>query len=219
MSDKVRNILDILIVTGGTVAVSLLKSVYTGGEYVIGVDKGLEALDEADIAPDLVIGDFDSASEQIREKYMNSPGAVVLNPMKDLTDTHAAVEKAIELKPENITILGASGSRTDHLLGNISVLLMPLKNGINCVLLDEHNRIRLIDRSCAIKRCEQYGRYISLLPFGERAAGITLKGFVYELDRACISLGETIGISNELREEEGLITVEEGYLLVMETKD
>jgi thiamine pyrophosphokinase len=210
---------DILIVTGGTVGEKLLAETYTGNEYIIGVDKGLEILDKTGINPDLVIGDFDSAPEYIRAKYAARRGAIVLNPMKDLTDTHAAVEKAIELKPENITILGATGSRIDHLLGNISVLLLPLEKGINCVLLDEHNRIRLINKSCVIKKSEAYGKYISLLPFGERAAGITLKGFVYGLDNACISLGETIGISNELGEEEGLITVEEGYLLVMETKD
>jgi thiamine pyrophosphokinase len=211
--------LSVLIVTGGTVSNRLLSQTVTGKEYVIGVDKGLAALDGAGIKPDLVIGDFDSAPEYIRKKYMNSPGAVILNPMKDMTDTHAAVEKAIELKPESITILGATGSRIDHLLGNISVLLVPLKKGIDCVLQDEHNRIRLINKSCLIKRSDMYGQYISLIPFGERAAGITLRGFVYGLENACISLGETIGISNELREEEGLITVEEGYLLVMETKD
>jgi thiamine pyrophosphokinase len=208
-----------LIVSGGTVSVPLLESVYTGKEYVIGVDKGLEALDKTKIVPDLIIGDFDSANEYIRQKYMDSPNAVKLNPMKDLTDTHAAIEKAVELKPENITILGASGSRIDHLLGNISAMLLPVQSGIDCILLDEHNRIRLIEKSCVIRKSEQYGQYISLMPFGERACGITLKGFVYGLDNAVLSLGETIGISNELREEEGLITVEEGYLLVMETKD
>jgi thiamine pyrophosphokinase len=211
--------LSVLIVTGGTVSNRLLSQTVTGKEYVIGVDKGLAALDGAGIKPDLVIGDFDSAPEYIRKKYMNSPGAVILNPMKDMTDTHAAVEKAIELKPESITILGATGSRIDHLLGNISVLLSPLENGIDCFLLDEKNRVRLIEKSCIIKKSEMYGEYISLLPFGERVEGVTLKGFVYGLDNASLSLGETIGISNELREEEGLITVEEGYLLVMETKD
>jgi thiamine pyrophosphokinase len=211
--------LSVLIVTGGTVSEGLLKKVYTGKEYVIGVDKGLEALDKAKISPNLVIGDFDSASYDTKKKYENSPNAVILNPMKDLTDTHAALYKAMELNPENITILGATGSRIDHLLGNISVLLLPLKEGIDCFLLDEHNRVRLIEKSCTIKKSEQYGKYISLLPFGKRASGITLKGFLYGLDNACLSLGETIGISNELREEEGLITVEEGYLLVMETKD
>jgi thiamine pyrophosphokinase len=196
--------LSVLIVTGGTVSEGLLKKVYTGKEYVIGVDKGLEELDKAKITPKLVIGDFDSASYDTKKKYENSPNVVILNPMKDLTDTHAAVNKAMELKPENITILGATGSRIDHLLGNISVLLLPLKEGIDCFLLDEHNRVRLIEKSCTIKKS---------------ASGINLKGFLYGLDNACLSLGETIGISNELREEEGLITVEEGYLLVMETKD
>jgi thiamine pyrophosphokinase len=209
----------VLIVSGGTVSTRLLAEFAGKNEYIIGVDRGLEALDKAQIVPDLAIGDFDSAPDNIRKKYADSPKTIVLNPMKDLTDTHAALEKAIELKPESITILGATGSRIDHLLGNISVLVLPLKNGIDCFLVDEHNRIRLIDKSCIIKRSDAYGKYISLLPFGERAGGITLKGFAYGLDNACISLGETIGISNELREEEGLITVEEGYLLVMETKD
>ena len=61
-----------LIVTGGSVDQGLLAAVYEGAygypvhPYVIGVDKGLEALEQSDIEPDLIIGDFDSARDGIR---------------------------------------------------------------------------------------------------------------------------------------------------------
>ena len=48
---------------------------------------------------------------------------------------------------------------------------------------------------------------------------IYLSGFKYGLSNATITKDETIGISNELREEEGHIIVGKGYLLIMETKD
>ena len=95
-----------LIVTGGSVDQNLLATVYEGAygypvhPYVIGVDKGLEMLEQLDIEPDLIIGDFDSANDGIRAKYVTSPDAVVrekcvvLNPEKDFTDTHVAVLEA-----------------------------------------------------------------------------------------------------------------------------
>ena len=49
--------------------------------------------------------------------------------------------------------------------------------------------------------------------------GITLKGFKYDVCDLSIHKGETIGISNELREEEGHIIIGDGYLFLMETKD
>lgn len=72
-----------LIVTGGSVDQNLLATVYEGAygypvhPYVIGVDKGLEMLEQLDIEPDLIIGDFDSANDGIRAKYVTSPDAVV----------------------------------------------------------------------------------------------------------------------------------------------
>lgn len=92
-----------LIVTGGSVDPNLLTAVYEGAygypvhPYVIGVDKGLETLEQLHMEPDLIIGDFDSANDGIRAKYVTSPDAVVrekcivLNPEKDFTDTHLSL--------------------------------------------------------------------------------------------------------------------------------
>lgn len=211
----------VLIVTGGSIDTDFLKAYYNQNsfDYVIGVDKGIEALEILDIKPNLAVGDFDSANSSVRARYGSNPDAVILNPMKDYTDTQAALERAIELKPELITILGATGSRVDHMLGNIHILLLALRAGIKTYIIDKNNRISLIDRQCVVRRDSQYGRYVSLLPYTERVDGITLTGFLYNLEAASMIKGETLGISNEIREEEGRISIERGYLLVLETKD
>ena len=201
-----------LIVTGGSVDQGLLADVYNGAygypvhPYVIGVDKGLEALEQLEIEPDLIIGDFDSANEGIRAKYM--------------TDTHVAISEAGKCGFTHVLLLGATGTRLDHTLGNLDLLFTCLQHGIKAEILDMHNRISIIEKEKIVHAENLYGPYISLLPFSENVKGITLKGFKYDVCDLSIHKGETtIGISNELREEEGHIIIGDGYLFLMETKD
>lgn len=212
---------NIIIVTGGNISLEFLdKEIRENkGSYIIGVDRGLDSLHSLQIHPNLVVGDFDSVDNGIRAIYAASPGAIVLNPKKDYTDTHVAVLEALKRKPACIRILGATGTRLDHVMGNLALLKLCLLQGVEAVIVDEHNRVRMIDRQFMIKKDLQYGKYISCIPFSDRVEGLTISGFQYNLEKATIIKEETIGISNELREEEGFITLEKGYLLVMETKD
>lgn len=212
---------NVLIVTGGNIDLELLERqiALEGSLYIIGVDRGIESLSKLNIKPDLVIGDFDSVSDGIGAIYANSPDAVILSPEKDLTDTHAAVLEALKLKPDKITMIGATGTRIDHMLGSIALLKLCLDSGVEAVIVDGNNKIRMIDKQLKIRRDNLYGKYISCIPFSDRVTGINLTGFKYNLKDASMIKEETIGISNELGEEEGHITVGTGYLLVMETKD
>lgn len=212
---------NIIIVTGGNISLEFLdKEIRENKDsYIIGVDRGLDSLHSLQIHPNLVVGDFDSVDNGIRAIYAGSPGAIVLNPKKDYTDTHVAVLEALKRKPACIRILGATGTRLDHVMGNLALLKLCLLQGVEAVIVDEHNRVRMIDRQFRIRKNLQYGKYISCIPFSDRVEGLTISGFQYNLEKATIIKEETIGISNELREEEGFITLEKGYLLVMETKD
>lgn len=215
-----------LIVTGGKVDKTLLLDVMKKRNYfVIGVDKGLEILEQLKMEPDLVIGDFDSANNGIRAKYVTSPDAIVrnkcivLNPKKDFTDTHIAILEAMERGAKEIVLLGATGTRLDHTMANLGLLFLCLRAGVSAELLDTHNRITLIDRDKCLYKDKLYGPFISLLPATEVVRDITLKGFKYDAENLSLKQGETIGISNELREEEGHISIGDGCLFVMETKD
>ncbi len=210
-----------MLVSGGRVTRSLLlNTIYSMNEpYIVGIDGGLDILHECNIEPDLAVGDFDSATETVKKIYKDKNNTIILNPVKDLTDTHVAVLKAIELGATRITILGATGTRLDHVMGNFALLKLCLNKGIEADILDENNRIRVIDKQLSIKKTEQYGKYVSCIPMSDKVTGVNLKGFVYELNNATMIDAETLGVSNEIREEEGHISVETGVLMVMETKD
>lgn len=215
------NDLKILIVVGGELSPQILYDVInnSGYGYIIGVDGGNNVLNQIHYEPDLIVGDFDSADSKIAEKYANSSKTRLLNQKKDVTDTHYAVLEAIKLRPKTITILGATGKRLDHFMGNLAMLKLCLDNGISAEILDQYNRITMIDKRMSISKKTQYGRYVSLIPYSDVVEGISLKGFCYELTDATMIKADTLGISNEIREEEGHITIKKGYLMVMETKD
>lgn len=211
----------VIIVTGGRVSQTTLQNILTmyNDAFVIGVDHGLDAIDAFGIEPDLAIGDFDSADSLTKAKYTSLNNTVVLNPMKDFTDTHVAVQYALEHGAKQIILVGATGTRLDHVQGNFALLKLCRMQGVDAVIYDENNKIQIINHSLTLSKSKQYGKYVSLIPFSDVVTGITLTGFVYNLQEATMIKEETIGISNEMREEECRITIKTGYLMVMETKD
>ncbi len=212
-----------LIITGGSIDRPFAIKVWNAQEWdqVIGVDSALRFCVEEGLIPDVILGDFDSAHpedvEHFREMF---PERVETFPSeKDETDTELAVDCAIRAGADKITILGGTGTRVDHLLGNVQLLKRALDDKVSCVLVDPNNRIRMIRKKLTIKKKEQFGDYVSLLPFTTEVKGLTLTGFEYDVRDIVLSAGTTRGISNEIREEEAVISFREGLLLVIESRD
>lgn len=99
-------------------------------ELCIAADSGMNFFYRNKLTPDWIIGDFDSASSEALDYFGGQPDIswIRLNPVKDDTDTESAIRKAIVLGAEKITLLGATGTRIDHLLGNIELLGIGLQN-------------------------------------------------------------------------------------------
>ena len=127
--------------------------------------------------------------------------------------------RALELAPDRIDLVGVTGSRLDHVMGNLQLLALGLESGVPMFILDAHNRIRLIDRPLTIKKEEQFGEYISLIPHGGLVGGLTLKGMKYLLSGATLTPDISLGISNEIIDEEAQIIFTVGRLFVFETRD
>lgn len=211
-----------LIVSGGNIDKKWFNQIYPMNEfnYIIASDKGLEILDEYDILPNYIIGDFDSIDKKILDKYINNKNIEIrkLNPEKDYTDTHMAIKLAIELKSTDITIIGAIGTRIDHVIANVHVLKEALDKGIRCKIIDNKNEIQLIDKKTIIEKNEKY-KYISLIPLTNEVKGVTLKGFKYPLKEYTLHIGYSIGISNEQIEKVAVIDIKEGILILIKSKD
>ena len=152
----------VVIVTGGSVpSKELLFSSLDAQDFVIGVDKGCDVLYKYKIKPSLILGDFDSIDPNILKEYKNQNIPMMkFNPEKDYTDTDLAYEKAKEVKPSKIIILGATGSRMDHTLGNIGLILTTNQKGANLIIVDDNNLVYLAYNNMTLHG--EYGDNISL---------------------------------------------------------
>ena len=83
-------------------------------------DSAAEALIAFGLEPDRIVGDLDSLSPAVRRRYAELTTHIAEQDDNDLTK---AFHTALPLQPRRITILGATGRREDHTLGNISLLL------------------------------------------------------------------------------------------------
>jgi thiamine pyrophosphokinase len=188
---------------------------------IIACDKGYYHLNMASISTDLVIGDFDSAGEELYERLVSKGKKVIkLNPVKDDTDVESALKYAFDNTKGDIIILGAIGGRVDHTLGNIALLGMGLKNGRKVYLQDGTNRIQMIEGGQTAILCPpNYQSYVSVFPYGGVAEGVTMKGFKYPLEDALIEGFSTLTVSNEIAGTSASISLKKGYLIIIESCD
>ena len=191
------------------------------GQNIIAGDRGLEALYQLKIVPNHIVGDFDSVSPKILEFYKNQSQIIfhTYHPEKDNTDTDIALKLAIGLKSSEITIMGALGRRMDHAIANIHILKDALETNIPCQILDEHNRIYLINKEITLEKNRVYGKYISLIPLTSEVKDLTLTGFKYPLNNYDLPIGTSLGVSNEIVENIAQIKMKKGILIVIESKD
>lgn len=217
-----------LILTGGYIELDLLRDFLMAHEvlWVIAVDKGLMAAHALSLPVDMIVGDFDSVEKDVLVSYKNGlfgaiPKVISLQPEKDMTDTQVAIEQGMKLlsPEEEMVLLGATGTRMDHTLANINLLMIPLYNHVKACILDKNNKIYLKKEGFSLLKSDCYGSYISLLPFSEKVAGLTLQGFKYLLHQYTLEQGSSIGVSNEIQDEKATIDFASGILLVMESKD
>ncbi|MBA2942759.1 thiamine diphosphokinase [Paenibacillus sp. CGMCC 1.16610] len=208
----------IIIVTGGTLGDWAL-GVIQENDVLVGSDRGALYLIQHGYKPHISLGDFDSVTaEELSLIRSSSVSFIECDPIhKDLTDTEMAFNWALAEQPEQIILLGALGTRFDHSLANVHLLRKGTELGIACSIIDANNQIIVMNQTTRIER----GRYshISLLPLSLEVTGITLHGFAYPLHQATLQIGQSLGISNILNEPEGLIELQTGLLLVIQSKD
>lgn len=189
---------------------------------VIAADAGLNVLHAMGIKPDVILGDFDSVKQECLTAYTDDAGICFerFPVKKDYTDMELAVDTAIRLGAEEILIFGATGTRLDHVIGNISLLQRPMECGITAKLLDAHNVIRLLGAGTyELNASETFGKYVSFLPYTDRVAGISLTGFLYPLHEYEMVKGTTRGISNELAADRAYVSLREGILIFIQSMD
>lgn len=100
-------------------------SILHNAEYVVCCDGAINSLSQTDITPNAIVGDCDSLSPYNQERFKD-----IIHRFKeqDTNDLTKAVNFCIKQGRKKITILGATGKREDHTIGNVSLLCEYMKH-------------------------------------------------------------------------------------------
>ena len=184
------------------------------GDFVVCADGGARHARALGLAPDALIGDFDSLEETERARQLT--GIIEVKSFshdKDQTDLELALNYALERDPASIVVVGALGARLDHTLGNIALLLDARLVGRDCCLDDGVEKVVLCREGAEVSGAP--GDLVSLVPWGGPAAGVTTQGLKWPLRGETLLAERSRGISNELLGDTARIHIDSGLVLLV----
>ena len=176
------------VVGGGDFSPSLLKK--ERGDLVIAADAGFRLLTQANILPDLFIGDGDSLGFLPEELPV-----VVLPTEKDDTDSLAALREGLSRGYRRFLLYGAlGGKRFSHSLANLQALSFLHREGAKGEIVDENCRILYLPEGTY--QFDFSGGFFSLFAM-EGEARVSVSGAKYPLSEAVLTPVFPLGVSNE----------------------
>lgn len=192
--------------------IQFLKSRLDGSAFIIAADSGYKNCLKAGVFPDLIIGDFDSAScPQFGNRVIR------LSVEKDDTDTFYCVKEAINRGYDEIELFCAIGNRIDHTYSNILCLEYCRQKGIKCSISNAKNKIMLVESEIELEEADYH--YFSVFAFLGAAKGVSIKGAYYALDNADLKPDDQLAQSNHFNGNIVNISVKEGNILLILSND
>ncbi len=197
-------------------------------DYIIAVDGGIRHLVKLGIKPHLWVGDMDSSRDfAVEKEFLDEIKIQKLPEKKDISDSDYAIEKALELKPKRITLIGGIGSRIDHSIFNINLFLSLKSKGIDCVILDGKQELSFVsagtylDKDLAKEKEEievlienKKGKTFSIVPFSD-INSLSLNGFEYPLNNRNLDKYTNLTLSNKIESNKASIKVKDGEFLIV----
>lgn len=176
-------------------------------EFVIACDGAVRKL-EVSRLPDAIVGDLDSLDGKIRRRYADRIYHVPEQETNDLTKAiHFAREKGFA----EVLILGATGLREDHTLGNISLLLEYLPDFRRVEIVSDFGCFTPLTKTTVL---ESYpGQQVSLFSLYPHGA-ITVKGLRYPIENRCLYSWWEATLNEATGDEFSVILNQEARILV-----
>lgn len=206
------------IIAGGDVSerdTELLRKMEDEISLVICADSGYANAKKLGIVPNMIVGDFDSYTENI------PTGIEIIEsvPDKDDTDTLMAVKYAIELGYSDIALYGAlGGKRFEHSFANVQTMIYAYQQGCNLNIYGESDlTIQGADDGVVSYSARDNEVYMSVFALTESVGIEFLRGVKYPLEDYCMVQYFPIGVSNEITEEAAKLKINSGLALIVIT--
>ena len=167
--------IDAVILAGGDFPTAELPAqILHEAPFVVCCDGGANEYIARGYIPDIIIGDGDSLSSIYKEQYAH---LVHYNPNQETNDQTKAVQYLHARGIRRIAIVGATGKREDHTIGNISLLMEYMRLGLEVRSYTDYG-VFIPCRDTQTFSCRP-GQQVSIFNFN--AHGLRAQGLAYPL--------------------------------------
>ena len=182
------------ILLGGELEIDDRVRALVEGSRAIAADGGIAHAGALGIMPELWVGDFDSTSSELKDKYSAAP-RLPFPAEKNFTDGELAIEQAIARGAQRLVLVGAfGGDRTDHALTHLLHAITLAERGLDVVLTSgTEEAVPFLPGQLVLDLPK--GSLFSVMAF-TALTGLSLKNVKYPLDGADIAFGASRTISN-----------------------
>lgn len=190
-------------------------------DFIIAADGGTRHALALGKIPNIIIGDLDSATFDLRPLTDKGAQVIRFSSDKNETDLELAIAHALSLNPEQVIIIAALGGRLDQTLGNISLLsdlrLSTLRHAqggaLDFRLDDGIEEVFFCHGKCEINGAA--GDLVSLIPWQGEVTGVVTTDLKWPLRSETLYPHKTRGISNEMLGDKAAVQIQSGSLLVV----
>ena len=206
-----------IIVTAYIDRLSTIKGLHNF-DSCIAADGGYLNANKIGLAPDVIIGDFDSS--QLPKK---SNAEILALPMeKDFTDTEAALDLAIKRGSEHVVIIGGLGRRFDHTLANLGILAKYYKKLSHLAFMDGYNYVYMLSPGSYRLQKKILGteyKYLGVSSYSDCCENLSIKGCKYPLEDYTLPKVTSLGASNEIISYDAEISFSKGEIIITHSND
>ena len=164
----------VILANGDYPTSSLPLEILSKTSFVVCCDGAVNEYIRRGGMPQAIIGDCDSLSEDIKASCSDIIHKIDEQEYNDLSKT---IKFLASIGKRRIAIVGATGKREDHTLGNISLLIEYMRWGMDVTMYTDHGMFI----PCHGERTftSTSGQQVSIFSFG--ATGFHAEGLVYPL--------------------------------------
>jgi thiamine pyrophosphokinase len=207
MNDLFFTYSDVVVVCNGQfptheVPLDILRQAKT----IICCDGAIQKLSAVGVKPTVIVGDFDSLPKSLMEKYSD---IIFHNPDQETNDLTKSMQWAKQHGFTDVCILGATGLREDHTLGNISLLADYEQQGFSVKMVTDTGVFTPIYRTTKFNSFK--GQQVSIFSL-KPDVPIRSENLKYSFNRPlpswwCGTLNESLGEQFALHFDEGKVLV------------
>ena len=145
-------------------------------EVIVCCDGSVGKVVDAGFLPYVIVGDMDSLDSEMMNRFSDR---LVSDYGQETNDLTKAVRWCVKSGFDNIVILGATGIREDHTIGNVSLLADYVVN-VNVMMVTDNGVFLPIKENTRVPSFP--GQQVSLFSFSDKNT-ITTNGLKYPLEK------------------------------------